>query len=245
MKPAVSIEDASGAEGSSGTTNLSFTVSLSKATVLPVSVSYTTADGTATASSDYQSASGKLAFASGETSKTITVVVVGDTTYEPNETFTVTISNPVNASIGNGSATGTITNDDTLAMPGDWKGTTSQNELFAFTVTPDEADVTGIKTAGRRVVRPDLDRPGGRRPRPRLVANLPDRTRRHAQHQPRPVGIDCRSSADRQHHYHGPVLGAFGVGHLPRGRQVHLRGNQLHLHVEPSDLERLARLNAR
>ena len=162
MKPAVSIEDASGAEGNSGTTNLSFTVSLSKATVLPVSVSYTTADGTATASSDYQSASGKLAFASGETSKTITVVVVGDTTYEPNETFTVTISNPVNASIGNGSATGTITNDDTLAMPGDWKGTTSQNELFAFTVTPDEADVTGIKTAGRRVVRPDLiDLAGG------------------------------------------------------------------------------------
>jgi Calx-beta domain/RTX calcium-binding nonapeptide repeat (4 copies) len=145
-KPAISVADASGKEGNSGTTTLNFTVTLSKASTQTVSVSYATADGTATASADYQSASGKLTFAPGQKSKTVDVAVVGETAYEQDETFTVTLSNPVNATIADGAATGTIQNDDTIAMPGHYKGTDSQNELFEFDVTADGAGVTGIRT---------------------------------------------------------------------------------------------------
>jgi hypothetical protein len=145
-KPAISVGEATGAEGSSGSTTLSFAVTLSKASTQPVSVSFATADGTAAAPADYQSASGKMTFAPGQKSKTIDVPVVGETLYEPDETFTVTLSNPVNATIANGSATGTIKNDDTIAQPGHYKGTDSQNELFEFDVTADGAGVTAIRT---------------------------------------------------------------------------------------------------
>ena len=57
---------------------MSFTVALGKATPLRVSVAYATADGTATAGSDYTATSGMLVFAPGETSKTLAVPIVGD-----------------------------------------------------------------------------------------------------------------------------------------------------------------------
>ena len=136
VKPSISVTDASRAEGNSGATNLSFTVSLSKATVLPVSVNYATSDGTATAA-DYQSATGKLTFSPGQNSKTIDVAVVGETTYEQHETFTVTLSNPVNATIADGSATGTITNDDVAPRSGHYAGTTAQGRSITFDVAPD------------------------------------------------------------------------------------------------------------
>jgi hypothetical protein len=114
--PSLSIDDVSGAEGDSGTTNLSFTVTLSEAVPRTVSVHYDTADGTATAGTDYSSASGTLSFAPGETTKTITVPVNGDATFEPDETFHVVLSSPSRAVIaagtGTGTGTGTIVNDD-------------------------------------------------------------------------------------------------------------------------------------
>ena len=58
-----------------GTTPVVFTVSLSGATTLPVTVSYATADGTAKAGVDYVAANGNLSFAAGETNKTVTVPV--------------------------------------------------------------------------------------------------------------------------------------------------------------------------
>ncbi|MDY3558513.1 Ig-like domain-containing protein [Gemmata sp. JC673] len=98
-------------EGDSGTRALTFTVTLSAASASAVTVGYATADGTATAA-DYTAASGTLTFAPGETSKTVTVLVNGDTANEADETLTVVLSNPVNATIGTGTGTGTITNDD-------------------------------------------------------------------------------------------------------------------------------------
>ena len=116
--PSVSIGDVSLTEGNIGTGTALFTVSLSPASAQPVTVAFATADGSATtAGSDYQAASGTLSFAPGETSKTIGVLVNGDTVIEPNETFTVTLSNAVGASIADGQATGTITNDDANAAP--------------------------------------------------------------------------------------------------------------------------------
>jgi hypothetical protein len=81
--PTISIGDAIVTEGDSGQTALVFHVTLSKPTSKEVSVSFATQDGTATtAGNDYEAASGTLKFAPGETDKTITVLVNGDTTYE-------------------------------------------------------------------------------------------------------------------------------------------------------------------
>jgi hypothetical protein len=110
--PSLSINDVAVAEGNSGTTNATFTVSLSAASTSAVTVKYDTANGSATASSDYQAASGTLTFAPGDTSKTITVAVNGDTTPESDETFAVNLSNPTNATIADGQGIGTIQNDD-------------------------------------------------------------------------------------------------------------------------------------
>ncbi len=111
-QPQISINDVTVTEGNTGTTNATFTVSLSQASSAQVTVDYATADGTATAGSDYQSTSGTLTFNAGETSKTITVPVYGDTTAESNETFYVNLTNPSNATIADGQGVGTIQDDD-------------------------------------------------------------------------------------------------------------------------------------
>jgi aryl-phospho-beta-D-glucosidase BglC (GH1 family) len=110
--PSISVGAASVAEGASGTTNLVFTVSLSAPVSGPVSVNYATANGTASAGSDYTATSGTLSFAAGETSKSVTVAVRGDTVVEANETLNLTLSAPSGATIGTGTGIGTIRNDD-------------------------------------------------------------------------------------------------------------------------------------
>jgi streptogramin lyase len=90
-----------------------FTVSLDFASALPVSVTYATADGTATAGSDYTAvSSGTVFFAPGETTKTILIQTVDDTTIEVPETFTVNLSSPVGATISNGTGVATILDND-------------------------------------------------------------------------------------------------------------------------------------
>jgi len=112
ITPTVSINDVTMAEGNSGTTPFVFTVSLSAASGQTVTVNYATADGTATAGSDYVAASGTLTFTPGTTSLPVTVLVNGNTTFEPDETFFVNLSSPVNISIAKGQGVGTILNDD-------------------------------------------------------------------------------------------------------------------------------------
>ncbi len=111
--PQLSISDVTVTEGSSGTRNAVFTATLSAAASGVVSVAYQTADGTAQAGSDYQAASGTLEFAAGETSRTITVAVLGDTDYESDETLYVDLSQASGAELANTRGTGTIANDDT------------------------------------------------------------------------------------------------------------------------------------
>jgi len=112
--PKLIVADANVLEGNSGTTPLTFTVSMVPASASNVTVDYTTSDGTATAGSDYTGASGTLTIAAGQTSGTIAASVIGDKTYEPNETLTLTLSNPVGATIVTGTAVGTILNDDKI-----------------------------------------------------------------------------------------------------------------------------------
>ena len=100
-------------EVDAGLMNVSFTVTLSASSGNTITVNYATADGSATAPSDYVSVSGTVTFNPGETTKTIIVQIAGDFVNEPNETYSVNLSNPTNATIaGSGIGLGTITNDD-------------------------------------------------------------------------------------------------------------------------------------
>src|SRR5207302_532535 len=113
LQPSITINDVAVTEGNSGTTNAVFTLSLSNPSSQTITVNYATADGTATlADNDYQSASGTVTFAPGQTTQTITVLVNGDTKFEPNETFLVNLSSPTNATVADNQGIGTIANDD-------------------------------------------------------------------------------------------------------------------------------------
>ena len=109
------IADASVTEGNSGTVAINFTVSRSGGDDGAVGATYDVTFGTADAG-DFaagQVFSGTVAFADGETSKTITLNVAGDTAIETDETFSVTLSVPTGgATLGDAAAAGTITNDD-------------------------------------------------------------------------------------------------------------------------------------
>ena len=108
--PSLSLSDASVTEPATGTGQAVFTVTLSRASNLPVTVAYATADGTALAGTDYTTAAGMLSFSPGQTSKTIAVLIPGSTLYKPTESFTLTLSNPGNATIAGASGTGVISN---------------------------------------------------------------------------------------------------------------------------------------
>ena len=109
---AVSVADARAREGEDET--IDFAVSLSRAASGRVSVTWATADGSATAGSDYTRASGKLRFAPGETEKTVAVPVLDDVVDEGEETFTLRLLNASGAVVADGEATGTIVNSDPL-----------------------------------------------------------------------------------------------------------------------------------
>jgi hypothetical protein len=106
------ISDASVLEGNSGTTPMTFTVTLDNASSVPVTVNYQTTNGSAVAPSDYTAKSGTLTFSPGQISKTITVQIKGDTMVEPNENFIVNLSAPTNAVVADGIGAGIILNDD-------------------------------------------------------------------------------------------------------------------------------------
>jgi chitinase len=112
-EPRLSINNVSKKEGNGKSTNFVFTVSLSSAYDQSVTVSFSTAAGTATAGSDYETKSGTVTFAPGETVKTITVAVKGDKAREANETFFVNLSDASSTAFINVSkGVGTILNDD-------------------------------------------------------------------------------------------------------------------------------------
>ena len=96
---------------------MAFTVSLSPASSDQVTVAYATSGGTATSGTDFTAASGTLTFAANETSKTVSVETTDDSDDEENETFTLTLSSPTNATLGDSTATGTINDDDGEVVP--------------------------------------------------------------------------------------------------------------------------------
>jgi hypothetical protein len=116
-QPAVSINDRTVTEGDVGSNNQAvFTVSLNSPSGKTVTVDYATTNGTALAGEDYSAMQGQLIFAPGVTSRTLTVNIIGDDVKEGNETFTVQLTNPVNATLGDATGLCTIIDDDTPAF---------------------------------------------------------------------------------------------------------------------------------
>ncbi|MBB3839834.1 hypothetical protein FHS57_003845 [Runella defluvii] len=143
-----SINDVTVNEGNTGLTNFTFTVSRTS-TATAETINYATADNTATtADNDYTSTSGTLSFAIGESEKTITVTVNGDTKVEGNETFFVNLTAPSNGAISDGQGLGTITNDDfaslTLSSPAAQNEGTAGTVSYLFNVTLDKNMASGF-----------------------------------------------------------------------------------------------------
>jgi hypothetical protein len=113
----LSIDDPSALEGTSAPSQLTFAVSLSTASSQTVRVSYTTVNGAAQAGSDFASRSGILTFNPGVVTQTIAVPTIADAVVEPNESFTVQLSNAENATIADASGLATIINDDVPVVP--------------------------------------------------------------------------------------------------------------------------------
>jgi hypothetical protein len=110
--PSISISDVTITEGNAGTVNATFEVKLSEPSSESVTVTFSTANRTATAGVDYVDASGTLTFNPGETTKTITVAVNANDVLELDKRFVVNITSATNAIIADGQAVGTIINDD-------------------------------------------------------------------------------------------------------------------------------------
>ncbi len=135
------------------------TVRLNTASDVPVTVDYTTSDGTATAGSDYTATSGTLSFAPGETTKTFTIPILDDAAGEANESVTLSLSNPTNAGLGTvNTATLTIYASDTLSLSGSSYRVNESSSSATITVKlsgPSDSSVTvdyatsdGTATAG-------------------------------------------------------------------------------------------------
>ncbi len=117
--PSLTIADASLSEGDAGTTAvMRFAVTLSEAAGENVKVAFATRDGSATAGSDYEAASGSLVIPAGQLGGEIAVTIRGDSAYEGDETFTLELSVPNGATIADGLAVGTIVEDDPAPVSG-------------------------------------------------------------------------------------------------------------------------------
>jgi glucose/arabinose dehydrogenase len=150
--PALSVGDVSTVEGDSGGPSVFFAVSLSTPSSLPVTVDYTVAHQT-TNDGDLKTKPGTVTIAPGKLSATFQVKTYGDTAVEPDETYRVTLSDPVNAVIARATATGTLLNDDPgsglRASVGDAsisEGNSGQRQLV-FTVTLSQPAATTVNVS--------------------------------------------------------------------------------------------------
>ena len=138
---------ASPQEGTGTTNNASFEVRLSNPSHQTITVAFATADGTATAGADYTATSGTITFNPGETSKFITVALIGDSTDEVNETFVVNLSNATNATITGAQGVATILDDDGPTMSIDSVSIAEGHSGFTnavFTVTLSAPSVQNV-----------------------------------------------------------------------------------------------------
>ncbi len=108
QKSLLSIGDASADEPTTGTGTMTFTVTLAPASARTVTIGYGTMDGTAAAGSDYTPTGGTLTFEPFQTSKDVTVPIIGDAINEDNETVLVNLVAPSGGLVADAQAQGTI-----------------------------------------------------------------------------------------------------------------------------------------
>ena len=140
LPPSLTIMDATGPEGNSGSNLLQMLLQLSKKPAVPVTVRYTTVDGTGRAGADYQAKAGILTFAAGTTNLALGVATFGNTVPASDKTFYVQLSDVQNATLERTQAVATIVNDDGIGVVDHfaWTGfapTQVLNQPFATTVT--------------------------------------------------------------------------------------------------------------
>ena len=175
-RPSATIDDVSVTEGNAGTKQMTFTVTQTESLLTASSVSAQTADGTALVAgpavggNDYEAASGTVTIPFGATTGTFTVLVKGDEVYERDDAFTVGLTSPDNLTLGDASATGTISNDE--ATPrlvagslGSWRRTpgATTNGNVPITLTPVSAFPTTVdwSTASGTASASDYSAAGG------------------------------------------------------------------------------------
>jgi hypothetical protein len=140
--PAVSIGDVTLDEAAGEAV---FTLTLDRPSTGPVTLNYQTGGGTATADTDYETASGTLVFAAGETARTVRVALIDDTASEGNETFALTLSNLVGASVGQTTGTATIADNDSGVLSVAHAVVDERNGKAVFTVTLDRASTNPVR----------------------------------------------------------------------------------------------------
>ena len=134
-------------EGNTNPQNVTYTVTLSSTSPQTITVQYATANGTAIAGSDYTSTSGTLTFNPGVTSQVINIPILNDSLNEANETFTLNLASPINASLGT-AKTATTTITDTLSAS---VTTTLPSGVENLTLTGTTA-INGTGNAGDNVL---------------------------------------------------------------------------------------------
>lgn len=156
-----SIGDASVAEGNSGTTLLTFPVTIGQALPTGVIFDWTTAAGTATPGTDFTAASGTVTIPAGTTSASIQVTVTGDPLIEPAESFTVTLANSSSPAVilSRATATGTIINDDFAIVSVSDRTVSESAGIISFTATLSEP-VPFASSAAYTVTNGTASRPG-------------------------------------------------------------------------------------
>ncbi len=115
--PSIGISDVTVTEGNSGTINAVLTLTLSAASTQVVSANFATASNSATSGSDFTAASGTVSFPIGQTTRTISIPIIGDTATEGDETFFVNLTTPVNATLADTQGVVLIRDDDLNATP--------------------------------------------------------------------------------------------------------------------------------
>jgi len=131
----LSVGDVMVTEGTGSTTNAVFRVRLSAASSAPVTVSYATSDGGATAPADYAARSSSLSFAPGETEKSVSVSVVSDALDEAHENFSFDLSGSAGATLADAHAFGTIVDDDPEVTVSVGDASASEGDAATFIVS--------------------------------------------------------------------------------------------------------------
>ena len=129
--PTLSISDVTVTEGTDATASLQICSSTTSSS--PITVTYTTSNGTAMSGSDYTTTTATATIPAGQTCVTVTVPIINDTNPESPETFNVTLSSPSGATINDGTGIVTILDND---------ATTCSNITSAGTIGSDESGVS-------------------------------------------------------------------------------------------------------